>query len=110
MDSQSFRTKCVHAGTLPDTKNYGANSPIYTSTSIGYLDLKEVVYPRYFNIPNTEALNAKIAALENTGAGLVFSSGMAAISSTLFAFLKQGDHALFQKGLYGGPFNMVTRE
>jgi cystathionine beta-lyase len=110
MDSRSFRTKCVHAGTLTDARKCGINSPIYTSTSIEYLDKKEVVYPRYFNTPNTEALNEKIAALENTGAGLVFSSGMAAISSTLFAFLKHGDHALFQKGLYGGTFNMVTRE
>jgi cystathionine beta-lyase len=109
MNSQSFRTKCVHAGTLKDAHSRGSNTPIYTSTSYGYLD-REVVYPRYFNIPNAEALGARIAALENTEAGLVLSSGMAAISSTLFAFLKQGDHALFQKGLYGGTFNMVTRE
>jgi cystathionine beta-lyase len=110
MDYQSVRTKCVHAGTLEEAPSKGTNSPIYTSTSYSYLDREEIVYPRYFNIPNAEALAAKIAALENTRAGIVFSSGMAAISSTLFAFLKHGDHALFQKGLYGGTFNMVTRE
>ncbi len=110
MNPRSFKTKCVHAGTILDDKTSGTNSPVYTSTSFSYLDREDTVYPRYFNSPNTEALNRKIAALENTGAGLVFSSGMAAISSTLFTFLKKGDHAIFQKGLYGGTFTMVTRQ
>jgi cystathionine beta-lyase len=86
------------------------NSPIYTSSSFEYLDLDEAVYPRYFNIPNTEALGKKIAALEKAESGMVFSSGMAAITSALFAFLKQGDHAIFQTGLYGGTFHFVTTE
>jgi cystathionine beta-lyase len=41
---------------------------------------------------------------------MVFSSGMAAITSVLFAFLSQGDHAIFQTGLYGGTFHFVTTE
>jgi len=45
-------------------------------------------YPRYFNTPNQEMLCKKIAALENTEDGLIFSSGMAAISAAMFAFLK----------------------
>ncbi len=106
----SIKTRCVHAGTLFDEKTRGVNSPIYTSSSFEYLDLDEAVYPRYFNIPNTEALGKKIAALEETGAGMVFSSGMAAITSVLFAFLRQGDHAIFQTGLYGGTFHFVTNE
>jgi len=110
MNPIAFKTKCVHTGTILDGKSTGTNSPIYTSTSFAYLDQEETVYPRYYNVPNTEALNEKIAALENTEAGLVFSSGMAAISSTLFTFLKNGDHAIFQKGLYGGTFTMVTRQ
>jgi cystathionine beta-lyase len=93
-----------------DEKTKGVNTPVYTSTSFAYLDLDEAVYPRYFNIPNTEALNNKISILEHGEAGIVFSSGMAAISSTLLAFLKSGDHAIFQKGLYGGTFVLVTQE
>ncbi|KPK83393.1 MAG: cystathionine beta-lyase [Bacteroides sp. SM23_62_1] len=110
MSQQSVNTACVHAGTLVDERTKGVNTPIYTSTSFAYLDLEEAVYPRYFNVPNTLALNSKISMLEHGEAGLVFSSGMAAISSTLLAFLKNGDHAVFQKGLYGGTFVMVTRE
>jgi cystathionine beta-lyase len=106
----SPKTRCVHAGTLFDEKTRGVNSPIYTSSSYEYLDLDEAVYPRYFNIPNTEALGKKIAALEETDAGMVFSSGMAAITSVLFTFLGQGDHAIFQTGLYGGTFHFVTNE
>jgi cystathionine beta-lyase len=110
MSQISVHTACVHAGTMTDEKTKGVNTPIYTSTSFEYLDLDEAVYPRYFNIPNTEALNRKISILEHGEAGLVFSSGMAAISSTILAFLNKGDHAIFQKGLYGGTFVMVTRE
>lgn len=106
----SPKTTCVHAGTLFDEKTRGVNSPIYTSSSFEYLDLDEAVYPRYFNIPNTEALGKKIAALEKAESGMVFSSGMAAITSVLFAFLGQGDHAIFQTGLYGGTFHFVTTE
>jgi len=106
----SPKTTCVHAGTIFDEKTRGVNSPIYTSSSFEYLDLDEAVYPRYFNIPNTEALGEKIAALEQADAGMVFSSGMAAITSVLFAFLRQGDHAIFQTGLYGGTFHFVTTE
>ena len=35
---------------------------------------------------------------------------MAAITTILFAFLKSGDHAVFQTGLYGGTYNFVCRE
>jgi cystathionine beta-lyase len=106
----SPKTTCVHAGTIFDEKTRGVNSPIYTSSSYEYLDLDEAVYPRYFNIPNTEALGKKIAALEQAESGMVFSSGMAAITSVLLAFLGQGDHAIFQTGLYGGTFHFVTTE
>ncbi|MFC2098106.1 trans-sulfuration enzyme family protein [Bacteroidota bacterium] len=107
---KSLKTTCVHAGTIKDDKTKGVNSPIYTSTSFAYLDAEEAVYPRYYNIPNSEALGEKIAALELAEKGLIFSSGMAAISSALLAFLEKGDHAIFQTGLYGGTFHFVTAE
>lgn len=102
-------TKAVHAGTQYDAKTQGTNTPAYTSTAIGYLD-SEVTYPRYFNTKNQLAAANKIAALENAESGLVFSSGMAAITSTLFTFLKKGDHIIFQKGLYGGTTNWTNSE
>ncbi|MBL7113498.1 MAG: PLP-dependent transferase, partial [Bacteroidales bacterium] len=110
MSQKSKNTACVHAGTQVDKVFRGVNTPIHTSTSFEYLELDEVRYPRYFNTPNIDSLSNKLAKLEQGEAGLVFSSGMAAISTTLFTFLKKGDHAIFQKGLYGGTFHFVTRE
>ncbi len=105
-----FPTRCVHAGTIKDELKKGINSPIYTSTSYEYIDQAETVYPRYLNTPNEKAVAEKIASLENTENALVFSSGMAAISTVLFTFLGQGDHVVFQKGLYGGTSHFLERE
>ncbi len=103
-------TICVHHGTLKDKEYGGVVSPIYPSTSYGYLDTEDRLYPRYFNIPNQEVIEKKLAKLENAEAALLLSSGMAAISTTLLTFLKKGDHAVFQKGLYGGTFNLIGKE
>jgi len=105
-----FATRCVHAGTIRDQVEKGINSPIYTSTSFEYIDQPDTIYPRYLNTPNEKAVAGKIASLENTECALVFSSGMAAISTLLFTFLGKGDHAVFQKGLYGGTSHFLERE
>jgi cystathionine beta-lyase/cystathionine gamma-synthase len=104
-------TFCVHSGTHLDEKTGGICSPIFSSTSYGYPNAADVnVYPRYFNVPNQVAVAKKVAALEKAEAALVFSSGMAAISTTLLTLLKSGDHALFQGSLYGGTYHFATAE
>ena len=104
-------TLCVHAGTYVEERTGGVNTPIFTSTAYAYPNpANENVYPRYFNVPNQHALAAKVAALEKAEAGLVFGSGMAAITTLLFAWLKPGTHAVFQADLYGGTYYFVARE
>ncbi len=103
-------TRCVHAGTIADNENKGINSPIYTSTSFEFIDRDDTVYPRYLNTPNEKAVAEKLASLELSEAALIFSSGMAAISTVLFTFLSQGDHVVFQKGLYGGTSNFIATQ
>lgn len=110
MKTSSKHTLCVHEGTAFDQATRGVNTPVYTSSSFAYLDTDARAYPRYFNTPNQDAIAKKLAALEGAEDGIFFSSGMAAISAILFSFLKQGDHVLFQKGLYGGTTHMVTTE
>ena len=105
-----FPTRCVHAGTMHDKVKKGINSPIYTSTSFEFIDQPDTIYPRYLNTPNEKAVAEKIASLEEVESALVFSSGMAAISTVLFTFLGKGDHAVFQKGLYGGTSHFLERE
>ena len=108
--SQSKITQSVHAGSHGDPQFKGTTNPIYSSSAYDYEEISETQYPRYFNTPNQKAVGEKIAALENAEAGLVFSSGLAAIMTSLLALLRQGDHVVFQNDLYGGTYNAVVTE
>ncbi len=104
-------TKCVHSGTYRDKKALGVNTPIFASTAHLFPNaFSEIRYPRTYNLPSQQAVAKKICALEGGELGLVLSSGMAAITTVLFTFLKQGDHALFQNGLYGGTQHFINSE
>jgi len=103
-------SKAVHAGNRRELNFGGINTPIFTSSAIEYLDDTEVRYPRYFNTLNSLVVAEKIAALENAGAALVTSSGMAAISTVVLGLLRPGDHAIMLEGLYGGTHAMITTE
>jgi len=105
-----INTVCTHTGEVKDTQFKGAISPLFMSSSYAYENVDIKRYPRYFNTPNQEALGRKVAALEHCEAGMLFGSGMAAVSHTLLAFLHQGDHIVLPKTLYGGTFNFVTEE
>lgn len=107
---KGLNTICTHTGEVPDEQFKGAISPLYMSTSYAFEDVDVKRYPRYFNTPNQEALCKKVAALEHVEAGLIFGSGMAAVSTTLMAFLRAGDHVVLQNALYGGTFNLVNEE
>jgi cystathionine beta-lyase/cystathionine gamma-synthase len=101
-------TICVQSGTYHDAATRGVNTPIFTSSSFEYLGQDEVVYPRYFNTPNQEAVVAKICSLEGAEDGVLFSSGMAALSSTVLAFAGAGDHVVMLDELYGGTRAFAT--
>lgn len=105
-----INTTCVHVGEVEDKQFKGAVSPIYMSTSYAFSNVDLKRYPRYYNTPNQEMLCKKIAALENTEDALIFSSGMAAISSAMLAFLKRGDHVVIQQVIYGGTYNFIVSE
>ena len=109
-NKQHIKTICTHVGEVEDKRFKGAVSPIYMSTSYQFDDVDVKRYPRYFNTPNQEYLSKKIAALEHAEAGIIFASGMAAISTTFLAFLKAGDHIVLQNTLYGGTVNFIQEE
>ncbi len=102
-------TLCVRAGTQPDKNMGGLNTPLQPSSAIEYLD-DEVRYPRYFNTLNHQVVADKMCALEGAEAGLVTSSGMAAIAGILFGLLNGGDHVVLTEGLYGGTYALVAGE
>ena len=108
MSKNNKSTKCVHSGNLIDEKYHGNISPLYPS--ITYDFIKSDVYPRYFNSPNQIGAAKKISDLENAELSLLFGSGLGAISSSMFSFLKKGDHVILQDSLYGGTINFVNTE
>ena len=111
-------TRAVHSGTSP-SKN-SLNTPIY-QTSTFYLDDKgykmwmagepraPVYSGRYYN-PTNRAVERKIADLEGAEDALVFSSGMAAICTTLINFLGQGDRIVTTRNLYGGTVGVLDQD
>jgi len=103
-------TQAVRAGTQHDKNMGGLNTPLFSSSAIEYLDDSEVRYPRYFNTLNHAVVAEKMNALESAEAGLVTSSGMAAISSIIFGLLESGDHIVFTEGLYGGTHALIVNE
>lgn len=105
-----LNTICTHIGEVKDEQFKGAVSPLFMSSSYAYEDVEVKRYPRYFNTPNQEALCRKIARLEKCEAGLIFGSGMAAVSTTMLAFLHKGDHVVLPQTLYGGTYNFVVEE
>lgn len=67
-----------------------------------------LVYSR-FNHPNSEIVEDRLAIYEGGEAALVFSSGMSAIATTLFAYVRPGDAILHSQPLYGGTETLLTR-
>jgi len=102
-------TTCVHAGMDKSLNTEGVNTPIFTSSAIDFLDSEQIRYPRNFNTVNQRVIADKISALEHGEAGIIFGSGMAAISNTILSLVEQGDHVLFQRDLYGGTYQMATK-
>jgi cystathionine beta-lyase/cystathionine gamma-synthase len=101
-------TTSVQAGTYRDKATGGMNTPIFTSSSFEYLDREHFPYPRYFNTPNQEAVVRKLCALENAEDGVLFSSGMAAVSTAVLTFAGAGDHVVMLDELYGGTHAFAT--
>lgn len=106
----SKHTASVHAGAAGDLQYNGLITPVFPSSAYDYEGVPITLYPRYFNTPNQKIVAEKLAVLEKAADGIIFSSGMAAIVTTLMALLKKGDHVVFQRDLYGGTFYAITKE
>ncbi len=108
MNKTGKLTQCVHAGGYLDEMVGGLTTPIHTASSFKFAKGGDISYPRYLNIPTQMSVASKIAALENLESALVFSSGMAAISTALLSLLKAGDHAVIHGNIYGGTLQLVS--
>lgn len=68
-----------------------------------------LVYSR-FNNPNLEVLEDRLSLWDMAELSAVFSSGMAAISTTLLAYVRPGDAILATRPLYGGTETLIDRQ
>jgi cystathionine gamma-synthase len=103
-------TQAVHGGE-PRTKLTSAiATPIIQSATFTFTNTQELSdyfegriereeYGRYGN-PTQRVAERKLAALEGAEDGLLFSSGMAAITTTLFAMLSKGAHVVVTDDAY----------
>jgi methionine-gamma-lyase len=67
-----------------------------------------LVYSR-FNHPNLEIVEDRLAVYEGAEESLVFSSGMAAITTAILACLRPGDAILHSRPLYGGTEVLIEK-
>ena len=116
-DFEGFGSKAVHSG----TKHVGdaVNTPIFQSSTYKLTDERyagwaagahhTLLYARITSV-NAEAVCDKLRALEEGEDAEVFASGMAAISTTLMAFLSSGDHIVASTDVYGGTYGLLTEE
>ncbi|MFN4236222.1 MAG: aminotransferase class I/II-fold pyridoxal phosphate-dependent enzyme [Vogesella sp.] len=106
-------TLAVRAGEDPFRPHDALAVPVEFAIAHGYPDVASweqvargdapgPLYSRNTAQPATLALEARLAALEGAEAAVAFSSGMAAISSTLLALLRPGARVVAGKDTYGG--------
>jgi cystathionine beta-lyase/cystathionine gamma-synthase len=118
MKKHEFRqqTEAVRGGTDLAKKSGPLSTPIYQTSTFEVTDMQEQVratatdsfYTRYGNPTHTVAENA-IAELEGADRALLFSSGMAAITTSILALVKTGDHIVAQRDIYGGAIRFFSK-
>ena len=111
-------TELIHAGEGVDTgATPSLTTPIYETSTFVFDSAADVIkytegklngylYSRYEN-PTVVAAEQKLAAVDGAPQALLFSSGMAAISTALLTLLKAGDEVVCCSAIYGGTFHIL---
>ncbi len=119
MSEYKFETLQLHVGQeQADPASDARAVPIYATTSYVFHNAQHAadrfgladagnIYGRLTN--STQGVfEDRIAALEGGVAGLALASGAAAITYTIQALAKQGEHIVAQKTIYGGSANLLA--
>jgi cystathionine beta-lyase/cystathionine gamma-synthase len=105
-------TLAIHGTLDARTADTPVSPPLYQSVNyvqeFGTSD--GLMYSRYSNTPNHEAVQKRLALLEGAEAACVLSSGMGATACALMALLRPGDHVLVSQYIYGGTHKLLTQE
>jgi len=113
--SRRPETAAVHGAAGMEKKNGPVSTPIYQTSTFEVTDNDEQqrvtatdrYYTRWGN-PTVTVAEQTIAALEGTEAARTFASGMGAITTTILALLKTGDHIVAQRDVYGGVAKFLS--
>ena len=121
MQGARFATRAIHAGQAPDPATGALNTPIYETSTFAFPDSEALRYGLdhrmqdrdiYFYCrgtnPTVAALERKIANLESAEDAIAAASGMGAISSVLYALLRQGDHMVVSSDLFVCSHNLFS--
>ncbi len=124
LNQQSIQTRSVHGGEKRVKAGHAITTPIFQTSTytfensgdlVGYMEAKlwgEEVdreeYGRYGN-PTVAAAESKLADLDGAEAACLFSSGMAAITSTLLTLLSAGSHVIMTDDCYRRTRGFVTK-
>jgi cystathionine gamma-synthase len=109
-------TAAVHGAADLEKKNAPVATPIYQTSTFEVTDNDEQqrvtttdrYYTRWGNPTNTVA-EQTLAEIEGVEAARTFASGMGAITSTIMALLKTGDHIVAQREIYGGVSKFMSQ-
>ena len=115
---KKFETEAIRTQT-PPTDEREHSTPLYMTSSFTFesaeharaLFANEVegnVYSRYSN-PTTDEFISKMCKLEGAEAGVATASGMAAVFCSLAGLLKQGDHILASRSLFGSSHQILSQ-
>ena len=105
-----FRTRSIHVGNEPDPQTGAVVPPIYLATTFiqpGVGEWGEFDYSRSGS-PTRKNVETTVASLESGNHALLFASGMAA-THCVTMLLKQGDHIVANRDLYGGSYRLLHR-
>ena len=113
----NFDTNCLHAGYKP-ASGEPRNIPIIQSTTFRYetsedmgklfdLEASGYFYTRLQN-PTSDAVAARLCALEGGSAAMLLSSGQAANFFAIFNIASSGDHIVSSTSIYGGTYNLFA--
>ena len=115
--SSGFATQAIHHGYNPLDEQGALTPPLHLTSTFAFDTAEQGgarfageapghIYSRISN-PTVELLEARMAALEGAEAGVAMASGMGAITSVLWSFLKAGDELITDKTLYGCTFSFL---
>jgi O-acetylhomoserine (thiol)-lyase len=116
-EKKGFTTTILHSDRLLKPEFGALHQPIHTAVTWGYDDVQGLVnvfqnkakgyaYSRQGN-PTVTALEHKVTQMEQGMATVAFSTGMAAISATILALLKAGDHIIASSYLFGNTRSVM---